>query len=189
MLHRSVFALILLLSVVALTACSTTDVRYASPLSEPSVRLASRYDTLEIVEVALPTYAASEEIFTQDAEGAIRALGPLWASDPARAITLQLARDMSAITGAMVVPEPWPFRGRAEATIDVRIEEMLATADGVFRISGQFFVAPENSRSDRSDLFSISVPISAEPSPSQIASARGTAITTLAEKIVMSGLQ
>lgn len=189
MLLGHVSTLMLVLSAVALSACTTKDIRYASAQIEPSVRITSRYETVEVVEVTLPVYAASEQIFTQDAQGAITALGPLWADNPARAITLQLARDLAAITGAMAVPEPWPFRGRAEARVDVRIEQMLATADGAFRISGQFFVAPENSKADRSGQFSISVPLPAKPSPSQIATARGAATAQLAEKIAMRGLK
>jgi hypothetical protein len=186
---RHISTLLLVLSALALSACTTKDIRYASEQIEPSVRIKSRYETVEVVEVTLPVYAASEQIFTQGADGAITELGPLWADNPARAITLQLARDMAAITGAMVVPEPWPFRGRAEARVDVRIEELLATSNGAFRISGQFFVAPENAKADRSDQFSISVSLPANPTPSQIASARSAATSQLAEKIAMRGLK
>lgn len=179
----------LVLTALVLAACTTKDVRFASAPIEPTARIASRYATLEVVEVTLPVYAASEEIFTQDATGAISALGPLWADEPARAMTLQLARDLAAITGATVAPQPWPFRGFAEARVDVRIEEMLATASGTFRISGQYFVAPETSGRDRSGLFSISVPLPAQPSPSRIADARGAAMLSLAEEIARRGLQ
>lgn len=189
MSNRHFSILMFVLSAAALTACTTKDIRYASIQAEPSVRIETRYQTVEVVEVTLPVYAASEAIYTQDANGAISALGPLWADNPARAITMQLARDMAAITGAMVAPEPWPFRGRAEARAEVRIEEMLAMADGTFRISGQYFVAPENAGRDRSGQFSISVPLPAQPSPERIAAARGAATSSLAEDIAKRGLR
>jgi uncharacterized lipoprotein YmbA len=190
MYDRHMFKLLVLaMATLALAACTGTDIRFASTQIEPSTRIASRYASLEVVEVTLPVYAASEEIFTEDASGAITALGPLWADDPARAMTLQLSRDLAAITGATVAPEPWPFRGIAEAKVDVRIEEMLATASGTFRVSGQFFVAPDISGPDRSGLFSISVPLPAQPSPSRIAAARGAATSSLAEEIVNRALR
>lgn len=177
------------MAILALAACSTPDTRYAGPYVEPSARIASRYTSIEVVDVTLPVYAASEEIFVEDPSGAISALGPLWADDPSRAMTLQLSRDLAAITGATVAPEPWPFRGVAAARVDVRIEEMLATATGAFRISGQFFVAPDASGPDRSDVFSISIPLPEQASPGQIALARGAATSSLAEQIARLGLR
>lgn len=94
-------------------------------------------------EVTLPSYAAAEDIYMRAADGTISPMGTLWADLPARSITLQLSRDLGAITGVTVAPEPWPFRAYAAAKVDVRIEELLATAEGVFRLSGQYFIAPE----------------------------------------------
>lgn len=177
------------LSLGLLAACGGPDLRYATPPSAPETRIASRYPTLEIVEVALPTYAASEDIFVTDPAGAIAPLGPLWADDPARAMTLQLSRDLGAITGAQVAPEPWPFRDYAAAKVDVRLEDMLATATGMFRLSGQYFVAPEDEGRDASGGFAIEVPLPEDPSARQIAAARSAAVTRLAEQIAGNGLR
>ncbi|WP_422824571.1 PqiC family protein [Thalassococcus sp. BH17M4-6] len=180
---------LLALTAALTTACSSPDVRFASPAVAPSAKVSSLYGKLEVVEVTLPTYAASENIFVQGADGAITELGPLWADDPARAMTLQLARDFAAITGAIAAPDPWPFRSFPDAKVDVRLEEMLATEDGTFRISGQFFVAPEEGGRDRSGQFGISVPLPEDASISQIAAARSAATTQLAEQIARRGLR
>lgn len=176
------------LALALLAACGGPDVRYATPPSEPAARVGSAYRTLEVVDVQLPTYAASEEIFVAAADGGITPLGPLWADDPSRAMTLQLARDLAAITGAQVAPEPWPFRDFAAAKIDVRLEDMLATGTGAFRLSGQYFVAPEEGGRDRSGGFSIEVPLADAASAGEIARARAAAVTQLAEQIARQGL-
>ncbi|WP_149756651.1 PqiC family protein [Roseivivax sediminis] len=176
------------LALTVLAACGGGDIRYATPPSAPEARVGSAYATLEVVEVQLPTYAASEDIFVADAGGALTALGPLWADDPARAMTLQLARDLSAITGAQVAPEPWPFRDYAAAKLDVRLEDMLATAAGTFRLSGQFFVAPDDGGRDRSGRFAIEVPLAEDADAASIAAARSAAVSQLAEDIARRGL-
>ncbi|WP_146587902.1 PqiC family protein [Puniceibacterium confluentis] len=180
---------LLVAATLSVAACSGGDIRYATPAIEPTVKVSSRYRSLEVVEVTLPTYAATEEIFLQQPDGAIEALGPLWADLPARAMTLQLARDLGAITGATVAPEPWPFRGFSDARVDVRFEEMVATTSGQFRIAGQYFVAPEQEGGERSGSFAIAVPLPEDASASQIAAARGAATLTLAEQIARSGLR
>ncbi|SLN60899.1 hypothetical protein ROJ8625_03092 [Roseivivax jejudonensis] len=175
-------------ALATLAACGAGDTRYATPPSQPTARVASAYPTLEVVEVQLPTYAASEDIYVAAPGGALAPLGPLWADDPGRAMTLQLARDLSAITGAQAAPEPWPFRDYAAAKVDVRLEDMLATAEGAFRLSGQFFVAPDAGGRDQSGAFSIEVPIPEGAGAATIAAARSAAVTRLAETIARRGL-
>ena len=177
------------LALPALAACSGSDVRFAGPAVQPTAKVSSRYRSLEEVEVTLPTYAASESIYRQEPDGSITELGPLWADDPARAITLQLSRDFAAITGANAAPEPWPFRSFPDAKVDVRLEEMLATAANTFRMSGQFFVAPEEEGPERSGQFAISVPLPEDASAAQIAAARNAATSQLAEQVARSGLR
>ncbi|MHA6343954.1 PqiC family protein [Roseivivax sp. CAU 1761] len=180
-----------LLALGLLAACGPGDQRFATPPSAPEARVASRYPTLEVVEVTLPTYAAGEEIFVEEPGGAITELGPLWADDPARAVTLQLSRDLGAITGAQVAPEPWPFRTFPAAKVDVRLEDMRATLAGGFMMSGQFFVAPEEGEGvgDRAGSFRIEVPLPENPSVRVIAAARSAAVTALAEQIARQGLR
>ncbi|KMK66789.1 membrane integrity-associated transporter subunit PqiC [Puniceibacterium sp. IMCC21224] len=177
------------LVLLSVSACSGNDTRYATPPVEPSARISSRYQSLEVVEVTLPSYAADQAIFVQSADGAISELGGLWADDPARALTLQLARDLTNITGATVAPAPWPFRSYAAAKVDVRLEEMLATASGTFRIAGQYFVAPEDDGREPSGQFSIAVPLPENATPAQIAAARGAASLALAEEIARKALR
>lgn len=176
------------LAIGALAACGGGDIRYATPPSTPTERLGSAYRTLEIVEVQLPTYAATEDIFVAAPDGAITPLGPLWADDPARAMTLQLSRDLSTITGAQAAPEPWPFRDFAAAKVDVRLEEMLATGANTFRLAGQFFVAPDTGGRDRSGSFAIEVPLAEGATAGGIAAARSAAVTQLAAEIARRGL-
>ncbi|MHA6326393.1 PqiC family protein [Roseivivax sp. CAU 1753] len=175
--------------VVALLAACSGEARFASPVVLPEARVSSSFPSLEVSEVTLPTYAASEDIYVRGADGAISPAGPLWADIPARAITLELARDLGTITGVTVAPEPWPFRPFPAATVDVRIEEMLATAEGVFRLSGQYFIAPEAGGRAASGQFSIEEPILGEDlSATAIAAARGRAVARLAELIAREGL-
>lgn len=189
MRHRLIKTLLPVVAVLGLAACTADEIRFASTAVEPTARITTRYSSVEVAEVTLPVYADSEEIFTEDATGALTALGPLWADDPSRAMTLQISRDLASITGAKVAPEPWPFRDYAAAKVDIRIEEMVATRSGLFRISGQFFVAPDAGGADRSVQFSVSAPFPSSASASQIAAARAVATTKLAEDIAARGLR
>lgn len=178
-----------LIASLALSACDGGETRYTTPPLEPPERVAMRYDSLEIVSVSLPSYAATEEIYGTDEEGGIVPIGPLWADDPARAVTLQLSRDLGRIGGAVVAPEPWPFRDFPDARVDVRMEEFLATGDGRFRISGQYFVAPEDEDGrNRAVRFDIAVPLGVGDGPAVIAAARSAAVRQLAVQIAENGL-
>ncbi|WP_254655985.1 membrane integrity-associated transporter subunit PqiC [Sulfitobacter sp. 20_GPM-1509m] len=175
--------------VTLIAACGSTEVRVASPVSAPETRVRSSFSSLEVSEVTLPSYAAAEDIYMRAADGTISPMGTLWADLPARSITLQLSRDLGAITGVTVAPEPWPFRAYAAAKVDVRIEEMLATAEGVFRLSGQYFIAPEAGGRASAGSFAIEEPIVGDTgSPTAIAAARGQAVGRLAETIARKGL-
>ncbi|EAQ02963.1 lipoprotein, putative [Pseudooceanicola batsensis HTCC2597] len=183
---------LLLVLVATLSACGGTVERYATgaPVVEEELpRISSRYRTVEVRQMSLPTYAASEEIATRDETGAIVSdKTTLWADEPARAMTLELSRYLGTITGAQVAAEPWPFLDRASVIIDVRVEEMVADADGAFRISGQYYVAPDSGNGGRSGLFSLAEPIRGEGA-SAIAAARTAVTKDLAEQITRSGLR
>lgn len=174
---------------IALAACGGPEVRFGDPAPVPSERVRAVYRSLEVMTVTMPSYALTEEIHAQDATGAVTPLGPLWTDEPDRAVTLQLARDLGAITGALVAPEPWPFRDPAAARIDVRVEDFLAVAGGGFRLSGQYFVAPDYGGRNRSGRFSIEVPIDGAVSAAAIARARGEAVSRLAIEIAQAGLR
>lgn len=174
-----------------LSACGGTVERFAVPTpaaEAPMPRIASRYATIEVRQVSLPTYAASEEIASRSATGAITSdKSMLWADEPSRAMTLELARILGQMTRAQVAAEPWPFLDRASALVDVRVEEMVAEADGTFRLTGQYYVAPDSGVGGRSGLFEILAPVTGE-GPGALASARGAAVRQLAEQIARNGL-
>ncbi|MGY9045803.1 hypothetical protein P775_12480 [Puniceibacterium antarcticum] len=188
-MQTRLFSKSLLMALTLAVAACSSDTRFATPAVESTVKIASRYRSLEVVEVTLPTYAGAEDIYLQQPDGALKPLGPLWADLPSRAMTLQLARDLGSITGATVAPEPWPFRGFSDARVDVRFEEMVATSSGQFRLAGQYFVAPEQEGRERSGRFAIAVPLPEDASAAQIAAARGVATLQLAEQIAGSALR
>ena len=169
-----------------------TAERYSVPPTEAAERVNIRYGSVEIRDVTLPTYAAGDEITLQGASGVlISSTDVLWADAPERAIALELVRHLSTLTGARVASDPWPFEAFPDATLEVRFEQLLAGADGVFRATGQFFVAVEEGR-ERSGLFDLNVPLSAEgaaASPAAVAAARGRIILDLAEFIAKNGLR
>lgn len=175
---------------LALTACSSPpDQRLSVPKVPVKETQRIAYSTVALREVSLPTYAGSEDVYMADDSGLLNLRpGFLWADDPNRAITLELTRYLTQITGAQVAAAPWPFGDYPQAEIELRIEDMLARADGTFRLSGQYFVSPENGR-DRARLFDLSVPIPVADDMSGIAQARGQAVRTLALEIARNGLR
>lgn len=174
---------------VLLTACGGKDIRFSQPEIAPATRVSTAYRSIEVATVSLPTYAESEEIMAQAPDGGISALGPLWADEPGRAVTLQLARDLGTITGRLSAPEPWPFRDYADVKLDVRVESFVATAGGMFLMSGQYFVAPDTGGANRSKAFRIEVPIAGKGGPEAIATARAAAVSQLAVAIAKNGLR
>ncbi len=165
--------------------------RYQVPRVEAAARVSVPYAGIEVKDVTLPTYAALEEISVQQADGTLSSdASLLWADDPARAVTLDLTRNLARITGRKVASEPWPFRSIPDASVDVRIEEIVADGAGVFRLSGQYFVAPDGTPGpERAALFDLAVPYAAEGGLAAIAAARAGAVAQLAEVIARNGLR
>ncbi len=188
MMTRLPLAAVLL---VTLAACGGPELRYAVPQVAPAERVGIAFRTVELREVDLPTYASLEEIYVQNAEGAISpAPDLLWADDPSRAATLELSRALDTITGARIAPEPWPFDDFAEARVEVRVEEFLADATGMFRVSGQYFVATRDALGrDRAETFAVAVPIPPETGIAGVAAARAAAMGRLAGIIARNGLR
>ena len=148
------------------------------------------FKRIEVLAISLPAYAQTEEIFFRDASGAIIPFGPLWADEPERGLTLDIVRELRAVTNRLVAPDPWPFRDRADVRVDVRLDVFLATAAGTFRIAGQVFVAPEEAVGrDRARRFEIEVPVGEISSAASIASARAAAVRELAVIIARDGLR
>ena len=173
---------------LALAACGGTEPRFDATPAAPVEKVSSRYARIEVATVTLPVYAQGEEIHVQDKDGAIVPLGPLWTDEPSRAVTLQIARDLDAITGRLVAAEPWPFRDYPDVKVDVRLQDFYATARGTFRIAGMVYVAPEEAGPDRAKRFGIEAVLPGE-GPAAIAAARSAAVAQLSGFIAKNGLR
>ncbi|MDO5528222.1 MAG: PqiC family protein [Paracoccus sp. (in: a-proteobacteria)] len=143
----------------------------------------------ELRDVSLPEYAAGTEMAWQSLDGAVRTSSRvLWADNPQRAFTLTLARAISDVSGATVIPEPWPMATPAQRRLDVRIEKALASNDGFFRLQGRYFLSDEGGGGgqDHARNFDIAVPVN-DDTPQAVANAASIAITLLAEQIAVLG--
>ncbi|RKF15286.1 hypothetical protein D6850_10685 [Roseovarius spongiae] len=177
------------IAALGLAACGAPEQRVAVPRAKVAAQQPIAYRSVALREVSLPSYANSEEVFVADETGMLNSRsGVLWADDPTRAITLEIARYLAEISGAQVASEPWPFQDYPQATVEVRIEEMVARSTGVFNLAGQYFVAPESGR-DRARLFDLSVPLPPDAEPGDMADARGQAVRALALEIARNGLR
>ncbi|NDR56967.1 PqiC family protein [Aliiruegeria sabulilitoris] len=180
---------ILLVALLALvTACGQGPVRYAAAPVPSGGRISIGVSQLEVREVSLPAYARSEEIWRESEGGALTSdSSVLWADDPARGITMELSQHLSTMTGARVAAEPWPFEELPQARLFVRVQQMVAGADGQFRMSGQYFVAALSAGRDRSGDFAVSAPFVLDGGAPAIAAARATAVRDLARLIADRG--
>ncbi|WP_010141211.1 PqiC family protein [Oceanicola sp. S124] len=178
-------------ALLALSACSVNERFYTVPPVPEASLSAQRigFASVEVLDISLPDYAARQQIAQRQGDGSVSAdKGVLWADLPARGMSLELARMLRRISGAQVASEPWPFADRAQARLDVRVEQMLAEGDGRFLLSGQYFVAPDTGAAGRSGLFDIAVPIRGE-GPGAVAAARAEAVAALAQQIAGEGLR
>ncbi|SFR42647.1 hypothetical protein SAMN04488005_1802 [Yoonia tamlensis] len=173
-----------ILAVAALAACSAPADRLALTAAPSALELRPLVRSAMVRTVSLPTYAAAEEIATQTAEGLIATDDSvLWADDPQRAITLVIADTLGDILNTDVGPDPWPFVGLPDVAIDIRVTQMLAGADGQFRLSGQFFVGGDGiDFRNSAHRFAISQPMP-DQSLSSIATAQAAALLVLSEDI------
>ena len=175
--------------VFVLASCGATD-RY--PVSAPQVTEQVRiaFNSVEVRDVSLPSYAAADEIHRQDASGKLVSdRSVLWADSPERAVALELSRNLAQLTRARVASEPWPFESFPDARLEVRFESLIAGPDGVFRTSGQYFVGVQDGQRERSGLFDLSVPFAVGGGPQAIAQARGQIVLDLASFIARNGLR
>lgn len=178
-----------LMLTVLTAACGADDRRIVVPQMQAAERQPIAYSSVEIREVSLPSYAAAEEVMIADPAGVLEKQGDLlWADDPSRAVTLELTRYLTQISGAQVAAEPWPFFDIPAATVEVRVEEMLAHDDGSFRLSGQYFVSADSGR-ERARLFSLRQAIPGDGKTYNIGAARSQALRSLALKIAREGLR
>ncbi|TRW98800.1 membrane integrity-associated transporter subunit PqiC [Paracoccus sp. M683] len=175
------------LPLILLAACSNPEKtgRYLIDPPSPPVRVANQLGpTVELRDVSLPEYASGQEVSWQSADGAVRSTPDnLWADNPERAFTLTLARAISDVSGAAVIAEPWPLGEPPQRKLEVRVEKALAQADGIYRLSGRYFVADESGGgTNHARSFDISVPL-ADAQPGTIALAQSAALSVLAQQI------
>lgn len=179
-----------LIFALAIAGCaSEPPQRFAVPAVAAGDRIRASYGSVEVIEVSLPIYARTEEIWRETEDGALVSdPSTLWADEPVRAVTMELARQLTALTGARVAAEPWPFDEPAEARLEVRLEEMVAGADGRFRLAGQYFTADREGDRDRTAAFTLWAPIEPDSGIPGIAAARANAVKELARQIAQKGL-
>ena len=169
-----------------LGACSNGEktARYLIDPPETGIRVPDRLGTAELKDVSLPEYASAGEVSWQSKDGSVRSnTKKVWADNPQRAFTLTLARTISDMSGATVIAEPWPLSEPPRRTLEVRVEKALAQADGIYRLSGRYFVGDSAAGgANQARSFDISVPLAGD-GPAEIARAQSQAITQLARQI------
>lgn len=171
-------------ALVVLAGCSSAGKIERFQIDPPaSARtMPNRLGTAVLRDVSLPQYASDQEIAYQTPDGAVRTNPKqIWADAPDRAITLSLASQISDVSGAQVIAEPWPLSGLPQRQIEVRFERLLAGSDNVLRMGGTYYV----SSADGGNVvrpFTITVPIEGE-GPAAIAAAQSRAVTELARRI------
>ena len=173
--------------VLVLAACGPDPVLYPVPPAPPGDRIGVSVRSVEVRDVSLPLYAEAEEIaFEQPDGGILPSEEVIWADDPQRAVTLELSRVLGTVTRATVAPEPWPFESFPGASVDVRIEEFVAGADGRFRMAGVWYAGTETR--ERSGRFALAAPYDPDGGVRAIAVARGQVVRDLARLIAAEGL-
>ncbi|WP_022708067.1 MULTISPECIES: PqiC family protein [Paracoccus] len=181
---RAAFPAICLL----MAACSDPEAtgRYLIDPPTAGVQVPNRLGTAELKDVQLPEYASDQEVAFQTEDGAVRSNpDSLWADNPSRAFTTTLARTISEVSGATVIGEPWPLAEPPARVVEVRVERALAQADGIYRLSGRYFVSDDGLKGSGTNYarsFDIRVPL-AEPGPGATARAASEAISQLAQQI------
>lgn len=176
--------------VLGAAACSNPE-RTGRFLIDPpaaTTQLPDRLGTVELRDVSLPEYASGQEVAWQTADGAVRSTPDnLWADNPQRAFTLSLARQISDLSGATVISEPWPLAEPPQRRLEVRVERALAQSDGAFRLSGRYFLSDERSGgANQVRSFDIAVPLASDQ-PSATAAAFSQAIGQLAQQVATIG--
>lgn len=173
-----------------LAACSNGEktARYLIDPPIPAARVSNQLGSAELKDVSLPEYASAGEVAWQTADGAVRSnTKQLWADNPQRAFTLTLARTISDVSGATVIAEPWPLAEPPRRQVEVRVEKALAQADGIYRLSGRYFVSNAASGAgNQARTFDISIPVP-DQKPGTIAKAQSLAISQLAQQIATLG--
>ena len=176
--------ILVLMICAALVGCASHLDRLAMVPVASDLKLSPLVSSAMVRTVSLPTYAAIDEIAFELPGGLIaNNTDVLWADDQQRAVTLVLTRNLSNILNTDVGAEPWPFVGLPDVAIDVRVERMLAGAEGVFHLTGQFYVGGDGiDFRNLTHSFDISIAMP-DQSLASIASAQAAALLSLSEEI------
>ncbi len=171
---------------ILLAACTSNKDMYLIDATDAVAKQRVAARSVEVKEVILPAYAAASEIAYQTETGALKtAKGALWAEEPRAAVTRIIAQRLDTGTTASVAPEPWPLLDGPDSTVTVRVDRMVARADGQFELSGQFAVSFSTGGRDRLRRFTILQPLAGQ-SPGAISAATGAALAELAADIAKS---
>jgi uncharacterized lipoprotein YmbA len=173
-----------LILIGALAACSAPIERLALSPEQSAVSLRPLVGSAMLRTVSLPSYASAEEVALETPAGLIASnTDVLWADSPERAVTLVLTQNLGDILNTDIGPEPWPFVGLPDVSIDIRVARMLAAADGSFHLAGQYYVGGDGiDFRNTVNSFDIKVPM-ADQSLTSIASAQSSALRLLSEDI------
>jgi len=176
--------LFLVLAATTLIACTPPIDRLDMPRLQSELSLRPLVSSAMVRTVILPTYAELEEVAFETPSGLIAIdENVLWADMPDRAVTLNIAQSLADILNAQVGPDPWPFVGLPDIAIDIRVARMLAGADGVFRLTGQYYIGGDGIDFPNSTrAFEITKPMP-DQSLQAIATAQAAALLTLSEQI------
>ncbi|MFP7672545.1 membrane integrity-associated transporter subunit PqiC [Marivita sp. S0852] len=171
-----------------LAACGSGEsARYLidAPVAAVATQTRVAVRTVELRDVTLPSHASGSDILVRVETGALMPLGDaVWADDPERAVTGTLAQLLDEKSTATVAAEPWPLFDGPSARLDVRIDKMLASASGVFEITGQAAIsAVEGRPRERVERFAIVVPLAELTAPA-VTDAQGRALAGLADELV-----
>ncbi|MEM9394687.1 MAG: PqiC family protein [Pseudomonadota bacterium] len=184
--HRRTFLLSVLAGAIATAGCSTSPrPRYPlNPITGTGTKTRVSARTVEVRRVSLPSYAAGPGILSGGITGALVPTAGEWADDPDRAITAALAAGVEARSTARTSTEPWPLSDPPDARVEVRFDQLVARADGVFVLAGQIAVSSPNGQvRDTLKRVSLTVPITGTD-PQAIASAQSSALALLADEII-----
>ena len=177
------------LGLALLAACGSPE-RFTVAPPAITEKTPIAFASVEVRDVSLPSYAAADEIHTQLEDGTlVSSSDVLWADAPERAVALEISQNLARITGRRIASEPWPFEAFPSARLEVRFAELVASANGIFRTSGQYFVGVTDGRRERSGLFELAVPFDPDGGPNAIARARGQLILDLSTYIARNGLR
>lgn len=189
MMHRLPFRAAFVAMSLGLAACSGPVTQVSVPPVQTDLRLRPIIGSLEVRDISLPRYAASDDIVRAGADGGIDTLpSTVWADTPERGLTLRLVDALDRITGARVAAEPWPFAEPPAASVTIRVTDALGQPDvgdlpGRYVLRGSYAISPVASDlADRAGRFEIAVPL-ADGSPQSLGAAQSAALGELAETL------